>query len=82
MPHATAHTSKKSATKQAAARRERHTAGTNNGDGLHREEMIAVAAYYIAEHRGFNGGDPVADWLNAEAEIDAVLNHPDPVIVH
>lgn len=34
---------------------------------------IAVAAYFRAEHRGFNGGNAVADWLDAEAEIDAAL---------
>jgi len=38
----------------------------------HREH-VAVAAYFRAEHRGFNGGDTVADWLAAEAEIDAAL---------
>nr|WP_305775476.1 DUF2934 domain-containing protein [Ferrovum sp.] len=35
--------------------------------------MIAVAAYYRAERRGFNGGDTLADWLEAEAEVDALL---------
>ncbi|MHB1180383.1 MAG: DUF2934 domain-containing protein [Sulfuricella sp.] len=35
--------------------------------------MIAEAAYYRAECRGFLGGDPVADWLEAEAEIEAML---------
>lgn len=35
---------------------------------MHRE-MVAVAAYYRAEHRGFAPGDPTADWLEAEAEI-------------
>jgi hypothetical protein len=35
--------------------------------------MIADAAYFRAERRGFNGGDPVADWLAAEAEVDARL---------
>jgi len=34
-------------------------------------DQVAVAAYFHAEHRGFNGGDAVADWLAAEAEIDA-----------
>ncbi|WP_297504430.1 DUF2934 domain-containing protein [Ferrovum sp.] len=43
------------------------------GNGLDREEMIAVAAYYRAERRGFNGGDTLADWLEAEAEVDALL---------
>ena len=35
---------------------------------MHRE-MIAVAAYYRAEHRGFRGGEELSDWLEAEAEI-------------
>lgn len=35
--------------------------------------MIAEAAYYRAECRGFQGGDPVADWLEAEVEIEAML---------
>jgi hypothetical protein len=39
-----------------------------------REHMIAEAAYYIAEHRHFQGGDPGQDWLQAEAEIDRGLN--------
>ena len=38
-----------------------------------REHMIAEAAYYIAEHRNFQGGDPGQDWLQAEAEIDRGL---------
>lgn len=35
--------------------------------------MIAEAAYYRAGRRGFDGGDPVADWLDAEAETEALL---------
>lgn len=35
-----------------------------------RLRMIAEAAYYLAERRGFQGGDPTEDWLQAEAEID------------
>lgn len=35
--------------------------------------MIAVAAYYIAEARGFAPGGAELDWLQAEAVIDAVL---------
>jgi hypothetical protein len=38
-----------------------------------RRPMIANAAYLRAERRGFNGGDAAADWLEAEAEIDARL---------
>ncbi len=35
-----------------------------------REERIARAAYLRAEARGFYNGDPMADWLAAEREID------------
>lgn len=35
-----------------------------------REQMIAVRAYYLAEERGFAGGDCVADWLAAEEWVD------------
>lgn len=42
-------------------------------DEPQRRRMIAEAAYYRAEQRGFEGGDPVADWLEAEAEVDAHL---------
>lgn len=38
-----------------------------------REKMIADAAYFRAEQRGFSGGDPLNDWLEAESEIDARL---------
>jgi hypothetical protein len=31
--------------------------------------MIAVAAYYRAEQRGFAPGGEVMDWLQAEAEL-------------
>jgi hypothetical protein len=38
-----------------------------------RRQMIAEAAYFRAERRGFNGGDPVRDWHEAEADVDAQL---------
>lgn len=38
-----------------------------------RHRMIAEAAYFMAEQRGFNGGDPVQDWLEAEAGITVML---------
>jgi len=37
-----------------------------------RRLMIAEAAYFRAQSRGFRG-DPVRDWTEAEAEIDAQL---------
>lgn len=38
-----------------------------------REQMIAEAAYFRAEQRGFQGGDPQQDWIMAEKEIDTQL---------
>lgn len=38
-----------------------------------RQRMIAEAAYYRAERRGFTGGSDVEDWLAAEAEVDGLL---------
>jgi hypothetical protein len=38
--------------------------------GGDRQQRIATAAYYRAEHRDFNSGDEIQDWLEAEAEID------------
>ncbi len=38
--------------------------------------LIAEAAYFRAEHRGFQGGCPVEDWLEAEQEINRRLSQP------
>ena len=35
------------------------------------QQMVATAAYYRAEARGFVGGSPERDWLEAEAELVA-----------
>lgn len=39
-----------------------------------RYHMIATAAYFRAEQRGFEGGYEMEDWISGEAEIDARLN--------
>jgi hypothetical protein len=39
-----------------------------------RRTMIAEAAYYIAEQRGFGDGHDLEDWLLAEKRIDAGLS--------
>lgn len=36
-----------------------------------RAQMIAVAAYFLAEKRNFARGSELDDWLNAERDIDA-----------
>ena len=41
-----------------------------------RYEYIAEAAYYRAEARGFQG-DSTQDWLDAEAEVDALYQVKD-----
>jgi len=38
-----------------------------------RYQMIAEAAYFRTEKRGFVGGDSAQDWLEAEVEIDRIL---------
>ena len=35
--------------------------------------MVATAAYYRAELRGFEGGSPEFDWYEAEAELEEQL---------
>ena len=40
-----------------------------------RHQLIAEAAYLRAESRGFDAGDPLDDWLQAEQEVDARLTH-------
>jgi hypothetical protein len=39
-----------------------------------RARFIAEAAYFRAAARNFSGGGELDDWLEAEAEIDALLN--------
>lgn len=47
-----------------------HKAAEHRLQAEHRRR-VAEAAYFLAEHRGFKGGDPVQDWLAAEAQINA-----------
>lgn len=45
-------------------------------DPEQRYRMIQRAAYYRAEKRGFDGGDPSLDWIEAEREIERMLQGP------
>ena len=38
-----------------------------------RNQMIAVAAYYISQRRSMEPGHELEDWLEAEEQIDADL---------
>lgn len=41
------------------------------GDSTEERDLrIAEGAYFRAAQRGFVGGDPMQDWLEAEKEID------------
>ena len=39
-----------------------------------RRQLIAAAAYHRAQRRHFQVGDPLTDWLAAEAEVDAEIS--------
>lgn len=41
-----------------------------------RYQMIAEAAYFLAEKHGFAGRDSALDWVEAEAEIDRIIQQP------
>lgn len=41
-----------------------------------RRAMIAEAAYYRAEKRGFEPGGELEDWCAAEGDIDTLLERP------
>jgi len=47
--------------------------GVTQVDPELRHEMIATAAYYIAEQRGFAPGHEQDDWYRAQAAIDKQL---------
>jgi hypothetical protein len=46
-------------------------------DARTRHELIAQAAYFRAQHRGFEPGHEHEDWYAAEAEVDAALGAAD-----
>ncbi len=39
-----------------------------------RHRLISEAAYYRAEQRGFLRGCELQDWLDSEAEVDAIID--------
>jgi len=49
-------------------------APTAGADGEARRSMIAAAAYYRAERRGFADGQAEEDWFAAEQEVELLLN--------
>ena len=64
----------KSTPKDSAAKPARTRAKKIGGvPAEQRRHYIEMAAYYIAERRGFAPGNPLEDWVQAEAEIDRLL---------
>lgn len=59
--------------KAAAAAAKSKTSIASFVDPEQRAALIAEAAYFRAEKRGFAPGHEVEDWLAAEAEVDAKL---------
>jgi Protein of unknown function (DUF2934) len=38
-----------------------------------RRKLVAAEAYFLAERRGFTGGNELEDWVAAEAMVDSKL---------
>jgi hypothetical protein len=73
-PVAKAKAAAKTAPKAAAAKPARPRAKKSAGvPSEQRRNYIEVAAYHIAERRGFAPGNPLEDWVQAEAEIDRLI---------
>jgi hypothetical protein len=66
---------RKALAEAAAERTPRAGSRRVSRDPAHEERtrMIQEAAYYKAEQRGFEGGSPEQDWLEAEREVDGLL---------
>ncbi len=55
-----------------AKRKNGSTSGNATNPSISSEELnrkIAEAAYFRALQRGFQGGDPLNDWLEAERDL-------------
>lgn len=63
--------------KPGRAKRPVITASSLRLEGEDRQLLIAEAAYFRAERRGFQPGRELEDWLAAEIEIDALLGEDD-----
>jgi hypothetical protein len=52
-------------------------APSSANDECPREQMIAEAAYFRAEQRGFVPGNEMSDWLQAEVDVEALVGTRD-----
>lgn len=58
--------------KQHEQRGDQFESSSANSD-CPREQMIAEAAYFHAERRGFEPENDLADWLKAESDVESLL---------
>ena len=72
--------SKASAREESTGKHKKKSAPTGKAKGngasisdQQRRNYVEVAAYYIAERRGFQGGSELEDWAQAEREVDGLL---------
>ncbi len=54
---------------KTASRKGKSPANTEANWDESQHEMVAREAYLSAEKRGFKGGDPLQDWLEAESKV-------------
>jgi len=52
-----------------------------NPTSQERLNMIAEAAYFIAQNRGFSEGNPEQDWYTAEKEIDRFIDEQSEAVI-
>lgn len=45
----------------------------SDASAIPREQLISEAAYYKAEQRGFQPGNEMTDWFEAESDVDRML---------
>lgn len=57
--------------KDLTVRKAEENLGKEAVSPMERWKMVAEAAYYRAQGRGFIGGNPLDDWMEAEKEVDA-----------
>jgi hypothetical protein len=72
-PAAKAPAVKKPAIKKVAAAAAPSLATKPTISAQQRQHYVEVAAFYIAERRGFAPGNPAEDWLAAEEEIARLI---------
>ena len=65
---------KKATPKAPAKKEEVKVKTTKKVSEQERMQMIATAAYFKAEQRGFFGGNPDQDWKDAEREVAQLLS--------